>query len=209
MAITKTELEEYIRDIISGGDESLEGKYHPTIVWKTADTVLGGLIAESLRKDRQVNGYEINGSYLSSAVLDVEEDTDRDEKYAVLPYPIVSLKENRGLHRVSETKNPDVAFSQIPNGGRDVFNALDVKDASDKVKFYQEGNKIYFRRIGNLVDKVLVKAVFSLTNADPDAPIAIPADMEDVFIDRILQRLGISQATPQDKSNDNNPNIPQ
>lgn len=209
MALTKNELEEYIRDIISGGDETLEGKYHPAIVWKTADTVLGSLIAESMRKDIQTNGYEINGGFLSTAVLDVEEDTDRDEKYAVLPYPIIALKENRGLHRVSETKNPEVAFSQIPNGGRDVFNSLDVRDTSDRAKFYQEGNKIYFQRIGKLVNKVLVKAVFSITNADPDAPIAIPADMEDMFVDRVLQRLGISQATPQDKSNDNNPNIPQ
>lgn len=209
MALTKNELSELVRDIISGGDPVLEGKYHPTIIWKIADTVLGGLIQESMRKDNQTNGYEINGSFLTTVTAGILEDTDRDERYSLLPHSVISLKENRGLHRISELKNTENAFSQVPNGGNDVFTILDVHYVSRKTEFYQESNRVYYRRLGLAVKKVLIKAVFSVTNLDPDQPIAIPSDMEDMFVERIIERLKIQQASPQDKSNDGNPNIPQ
>ncbi len=207
MALTKKEISEFVRDIMSGGDPTREGKFHDTIIWKAADIVLGGLIQEAMWKDQQSNGYELNGSFLSTVSEKVMLDEERGEKYSKLPHSVISLKENRGLHRVSEVGNIDNAFTQTPNGGHDVFSILDAHYLNSHTEFYQEGNKIYYRNIGSTVEKVLIKAVFSITGLDPDAPVAIPSSLEDMFIERITERLRIQQITPEDKSNDQNPNV--
>lgn len=207
MALTKKELSEYVRDIMSGGDPSREGKFHDTIIWKTADIVLGGLIEAAMWKDKQSNGYDINGSYLSTFTADIKEDSDRGEKYSLLPHSVISLKENRGLHRISEVGNTDFAYNQVPNGSHDVFRILDVHYISNRTEFYQEGKRVYYRNIGTSVTRVLKKYVAAISGLDADDPIAIPASMEDQFVERIIERLRFSQLIPQDKSNDQNPNI--
>ena len=49
--------------------------------------------------------------------------------------------------------------------------------------------------------------VAGISDLDPNEPIPIPAIMEDDFIDRIMEILTEERALPQDKNNDNNPNI--
>ena len=207
MALTKRELSELVRDLMSGGDPARGAKFHDTIIWKLADTVLGGMIQESMWKNPQTNAYEINGSFLRSFEVDVLEDTVRNEKYSVLPHQVISLKENRGLHRVSELGNNENAFAQVPNGGHDTFNTLESHYLNRKPEFYQEGSRIYYRNIGTAIAKARTTMVPAIAGLDADSPIAIPAEMEDMFIQRIIERLSPQAMTNQDKNNDSNPNL--
>jgi len=207
MALTKIELSELVRDLMSGGDPVREGKFHDTIIWKLADVVLGGLIQEAMWKDPDSNGYEINGSFLTTFVLDVKDDSDRGEKYSELEHSVITLKDNRGLHRVSERGNTEFAFDQVPNGSHDVFRPLEAHNLNPRTEFYQEGNNIYYRNLGLAVEKVLVKQISAITGLDEDEPIAIPATMEDMFLERIIERLSIQVRAQQDKNNDSNPNM--
>ena len=207
MALTKNELSELVRDLMEGGDPTREGKFHDTIIWKLADVVLGGLIQEAMWKDPDTNGYDINGSFLTTFVLPVKEDTVRGEMYSELEHSVITLKDNRGLHRVSEKGNIDFAFDQVPNGSHDVFRSLEAHHLDPRTEFYQEGNNIYFRNLGLAVEEVLVKQISAITGLDEDDPIAIPATMEDMFIQRIIDRLTIQQQVQQDKNNDSNPNM--
>jgi hypothetical protein len=208
MALTKQELSEFVRDIISGGDPAREGKFHDTIIWKAADIVLGGLIQQELYKSPESNSYDINGSFLSTFIVSVKEDTMRGEKYSELPYSVIELKNNRGLHRVSEKGNTEFAYTQVANGSHDVFRGLEAHYLNDKTEFYQEGNNIYYRNIGVDVKEVLIKMIAAISGLPSDQPIAIPSTMEDMFVERVIEMLRIQQAVPQDKSNDSNPNIP-
>lgn len=207
MALTKIELSELVRDLMSGGDPVREGKFHDTIIWKVADVVLGGLIQEAMWKDPQTNGYEIDGSYLTTFVLDVFEDSVRGERYSQLEHSVITLKEDRGLYRVSERGNTDFAFSQVPNGSHDVFRGLEAHNLNKKTEVYREGNKIYYRNLGTSVVEVLVKQISAITGLDETDPIAISATMEDMFIQRVIDRLSIQQQVQQDKNNDSNPNL--
>jgi hypothetical protein len=210
MAITKNELSELVRDIKSGGDPSMEGKFHPTIIWKIADMVIGGMIEMAMYKTQGGNGYDINGDFITTFKnVEVRTDADTDEKYSVLPAPVISLKHNRGLHRVSEMKNLEDAFALVPNGSHDVFSILDAHYLNQKTEVYQEGGKIIYRNLRPTVEKVMVKMVAGISALDPDSPIPIPASMEDAFLQRVLELLDEQKLTPQDKVNDNNPNIPQ
>ena len=49
--------------------------------------------------------------------------------------------------------------------------------------------------------------VAGISNLDPDATIPIPASLEDDFIERVSEILTEARVLPQDKNNDNNPNI--
>jgi hypothetical protein len=126
-----------------------------------------------------------------------------------LPYSVISLKDNRGLHRLSEVGNTENAYSQVANGSHDIFRGLEAHYLNEKTEFYQEGNNVYYRNIGISVKKVLVKMVATIIGLDSDQPIAIPSSMEDMFVERVIERLRMQMMMPQDKYNDSNPNIPQ
>ncbi len=207
MSITKRELSDYVRDIKFGGDPTLAGKLHPTIIWKTADIVIGKFVESAMFKNDDSNSYEINGDFLTTKKAFVKYDESRDEKYSILPSPVISLKKNRGLHRVSELKNKENAFTQVGNGSHDTFCILDAHYLNTKTEFYQEGNKLYYRNIGLNVEEVLIKMVAGISNLDPDEPIPIPGIMEDDFVSRIMEILTEARVFPQDKNNDNNSNI--
>lgn len=207
MSITKRNLSDLIRDLLLGGDPTTEGKIHATIIWKTADIVVGGIIEKAMWKNNESNGYDINGDFLSVFKnVKVKKDEDTDEMYSDLPAPIISLKNNRGLHRVSEMKNIDNSFSQVSNGSHDIFAILDAHYLNKKTEFYLQGNRIYYRNLGTKVENVLIKMVAGISALGADDPIPLPAIMEEEFVNRVIALLNISKGTPQDKSNDNNPN---
>lgn len=208
MAITKKELSDFIRDVKLGGDPTLEGKLHPTMIWKAADIIIGNAIEQAMFKTDDSNGYQIDGDFLSTYTAPVLEDITRGEMYSIIPAPIISLKQNRGMHRVSEVKNKTNAFAQISNGANDVFSILDVHYVTTKTRFYLEGNRMYYIELRPTVKTVLIKMVAGISALDPDDEIPIPAIMEKDFIQSVMDMLMEEKITPQDKNNDNNPNIP-
>lgn len=209
MAITKNELSDFVRDIVLGGDPTLSGKIHPTVIWKAADTVIGKLIENSMFKDKDSNGYDVLGDFVSvHKNVEVKTDTDTDERYSLLPAPIISLKQDRGLVRVSEMKSSENAFAIVGNSSHDVFSILDVHYLNKKTEVYLEGNRLVYRNLGTSVNKVLVKMVSGITALDGDDPIAVPASLEADLIAMVVDILRPSAMTPQDKTNDNNSNIP-
>jgi hypothetical protein len=215
MAITKNNLSDFIRDSKLGGDPTLSGKIHPTIIWKAGDIVIGKMIKEAMFKDKDSNGYDINGEFVSQfpnnshpEPITVKTDTITGEKYSDLPAQLISLKDDRGLVRVSELKNLDNAFSIVGNGSNDVYSILDVHYLSAKTEVRIQGSQIYYRNIRPAVKEVIVRMVAGIGSLDGDDPIPIPGDLEFDFITLVSELLNEGKLTTQDKSNDNNSNIP-
>lgn len=209
MALTKNELSDLIRDKMLGGDPTLSGKLHPTIIHKTADTVIGKLIETAMFKDKDSNGYEINGEFITQfPPVDVKTDSITNEKYSDLPAPLISLKYDRGLVRVSDVKDLENAYAIVGNSSHDVFSILDVHYLNRKPEVYVQGNQIRYRNIRTSVEKVIIRMVAGISSLDNDAPIPVPASMEADLIQMVSDILQEEKLTTQDKSNDNNPNIP-
>jgi len=215
MAITKNNLSDFIRDVEMGGDPTLSGKLHPTIIWKAADIAIGKVLKASMFKDNDSNGYIINGEFITQFPNDshpnpitVEVDSITGEKYSNLPAQLISLKDDRGLVRVSELKNLDNAFAINGNGSDDVFSILDVHYLNTKTEVRVQGTKLYYRNIGIAVDQVIIRMIAGISHLSGDDPIPVPGDLEFDFIQMITQLLQSSKNTTQDKYNDNNPNIP-
>ena len=215
MAITKNELSDIIRDKMLGGDDALSGKLHPTIIWKTAETVIGKLIESAMFKDKDSNGYEINGEFITQYPSNknpdpilVKTDSFTDEKYSDLPAPLISLKNDRGLVRVSEIGSVDNAFAIVGNSSHDVFSILDVHYINSKTEVYVQGNRIVYRNLRTGITQVLIKMLSGISSLDPNDPIPIPASLESDLVEMVSAMLQEEKLTTQDKSNDNNPNIP-
>ena len=209
MAITKNNLADLIRDKMLGGDATLSGKLHPTIIWKMADIVIGKLIETAMFKDKDSNGYEINGEFITAFKnVEVKFDEDCDEYYSDLPAPLISLKDDRGLVRVSDMKSQDNAYAIVGNGSHDVYSILEVHYLNTKTEVYVQGNQLRYRKIRKGVEKVMVKMVAGISSLDPDEPIPVPASMEADLVEMVSNLLQEEKLTTQDKYNDNNPNIP-
>jgi hypothetical protein len=215
MAITKNNIADFIRDTELGGDPTLSGKIHPTIVWKAADIAIGKVIEMSMYKDDKDNGYEINGEFISQFPnennpdpITIKEDEYTGEKYSDLPTSLISLKQDRGLVRVSEMKNLENAFSINGNTSNDVFAILDIHYLNTKTEARVQGTRIYYRNLGLAVEKVVVRMVSGISHLGGDDPIPIPGSLEYDFIKLVTDLLISGKVTTQDKYNDNNPNIP-
>lgn len=207
MSISKRNISDLLRDIKSGGDPTMEGKLHPTIIWKATETVFGGLIEAAMRQDQESNGYDLNGDWISSFKnVPVILDEDTDEMYSELPAQVISLKDDRGIHQVSEMKGQEHPFTRVANGSHAVFSILESHYLNTHVEYYIEGNRIVYRGLGIAVEKVLIKMVAGIAGLDPDSPIPIPASMEEELIRRVKDLLEEEKLTPQDKNNDTNPN---
>jgi len=207
MSISKKNISDLLRDIKSGGDPTMEGKLHPTIIWKATETVFGGLIDAAMRKDQESNGYDLNGDWISSFKnVPVILDKDTDEMYSDLPAQVISLKDDRGLHQVSEMKGQENPFTRVTNGSHAVYSILESHYLNSHPEYYIEGNRIIYRGLGVAVEKVLIKMIAGISGLDPDSPIPIPASMEEELIRRVKDLLEEEKLTPQDKNNDTNPN---
>ena len=125
-----------------------------------------------------------------------------------LPAQLISLKDDRGLVRVSELKNLDNAFSIVGNTSNDVYAILDVHYLSNKTEVRVQGNRLYYRNIRPTVKNLMVRMIASIGSLDGDDPIPIPGDLEFDFITLVSELLSEGKITTQDKSNDNNSNIP-
>ena len=105
-------------------------------------------------------------------------------------------------------KNKDNAFAIVGNGSHDVYSILEVHYLNKKTEIYLEGNQIRYRKLRIGVEKVLIKMVAGISSLDADAPIPVPSSMEADLVEMVSNLLDEEKLTLQDKSNDNNPNIP-
>jgi len=103
-------------------------------------------------------------------------------------------------------KSLDNAFVQVANGSDDVFRILETHWINLKTEYYLEGNRIYYRNMGNAVKEVLIKMISGISNLDADSPIPIPASKEEELIKRVILILEEEKLVPQDKLNNENTN---
>ncbi len=206
MAVTRGEFNELVTDLMGAGDPSTEDKFHPGIIWKVAEFVRNALIEEAFDRNAKHNHFDLNGDFVSSfANVSISLDADRDERFSELPTPVISLKDNLGIRQVSAMKGQRNSFSLVPNGAISTRSLLETF-AFKSAKYYVEADRIYYIDVDKDVDKVLIKMVSSITNLPEDQPIPIPANLENVMLERVVAILKEPKTTKQDKENDSNPN---
>ena len=117
MAITKKQLSDYIRDIKFGGDPTLSGKIHPTMIWKTADIVIGKMI----EAEGEMRGGEAGAKWQKQWALNKVKDAYNG-----------MMDNNIALEDLQ--KEPDKNKAQIRELERDEEESSESSDEDNNVK---------------------------------------------------------------------------
>ncbi len=206
MSLTKNQIAYLVQDLVGGGDQPVNSKYHKSNIQLITELVVNDLITAEYYRSRNEGTYDINGDFVTPYPnIDVSYDSDRDEYYSNLPSRFASLPQNRGIRLVSQMQNQSGAFIQIANGGLFAFNGLEADSLGGASGYYVEGQKIYYKNLDHVhVKQVLIKMITAVESLDEDAVIPIPSAMESLLLDKVIEKMEIPKNTPQDKTNDTN-----
>lgn len=169
MKVTKGQLNEEIRRILSGGDISVDLDVHKVDVDVIMTYVGLDLIKKSLLNEASTreNGgvLTVTGSYLVN-FNDEPVLTDSDgRKYAVLPAKVVQLPGDRGVYMVT-LKGGEVAMANVDPLFKTMYHGLEALDHSRISRYNVEGDKVYFHDLDKSVCEVDMKLVCIPKNDD-------------------------------------------
>jgi len=205
MSLTKAEIAALIKEMKSGGDSPNTPKYHSQVIYKLAELARNYFIRMAYNMARNEGTKHINGDFYSKYEnVIVKDETSTDRVYFDLPAKLISLPKDRGLRAVTLMQDTSNHFNIVENGSDATFQGLEADDMGGP-EVYLEGQKAYLRHADNLVGcGLLVRMISSIDKLDENEVIPIPSEFETDFIDKIVEMLNETKATPQDKHNDSN-----
>lgn len=203
------QLIDLIIDRLAGGDapQELKGKHHPEIIRKHISLVYDYLINTVVYPQAVRNN---NLGYLDPYVktylgVEIQEDSDRDEKYSDIPSAYISLPMNRGIRMISPEQGQHKPFLYRDNNSSRLYSNLDVDIVYDEVRFYVEANKVFYsKHISPLMNTVLMKLIVPFEEMDDDDEVNIPTGFGKAIVDMVVDSM---LGKPLEKyTNDNNSN---
>ena len=145
---------------------------------------------------------EVLGLFTKAVVLDRQKDTVRDKYYVQLPFQVLGVGGSSGIISLSLTQSED-DFAINKAGMTAVYSNLEAGQIN-KVQGEIEGNRIYFKYLSPFDEKILVKAmptISGLLNDDDEIP--MPAELNYQTVEMAAQAfLGLIEL-PEDKTNNN------
>ena len=148
-------------------------------------------------------GTDVMGVMCIRKYFSVTYDENADLKYVDTEGIINTVGGNLGLISVSLTQDDSTAFTMQAPAQQSIYANLEAGQAPNTVCWW-EGGRIYFKKLPNAVKKVVVRGIPNFLSLDIDATIPMPADLQDVVIETIVQRIMTNKA--EDKPNDGNDN---
>lgn len=208
--ITKRNVADIIRSDMSGGMPSDDSKFRRPMIYKRTELVLNTLMMIYFIEGKKEGDRNVDGVFVVPfPEVDVKYDATRDEKYSDLPGRIVSLPGGRGIKNVTLPQEKGTPFIAMANGQAEMMSQLEAGNLGGKKSYYPEQNRIYYKNVGDEITKVFIRMLVSVEDLQPDEPIPIPAAYEDKLIEMVKERMMLKKDTPEDKYNDNNPNLPE
>lgn len=145
---------------------------------------------------------EVLGLFTKAVVLDRQKDTVRDKYYVQLPFQVLGVGGSSGIISLSLTQSED-DFAINKAGMTAVYSNLEAGQIN-KVQGEIEGNRIYFKSLSPFDEKILVKAIPTISGLlNDDDEIPMPAELNYQTVEMAAQAfLGLIEL-PEDKTNNN------
>ncbi len=198
---------------LSGGDIPSDSPYKMEFVVEDVRDALAEDLKLEMLQRRGQGGVEDDRTPVTQAIATylnvvVKEDPITKQVYADLPSNYMSLKHNKGIHWVADMRTPLVQMIPVANAGVTV-NLPHADMERQSYGFYVEGLKLLWIRniLRDKVTKVMVKLI--VASADTlgiDEPLPVLPENVARIIDRVIG-MQMNPRLPQDRLNDNNPNI--
>jgi hypothetical protein len=207
--MTKEQWVSLLVDYMAGGDcpADLRGRYHPIDVADYFSLLYSSVIFQVHGNAVRYRDYAQFDSYVKAYNnVTVQYDTDRNEYYCLMPAEIISLPENRGIRSISPMKDQSTKFWYSDNNTADIYKELEVNKIINKVSYYVEGNKVYFRNFDTnyINDGLLFKIIVSLNAIADTDEIGLPAQMSgEIFV----MLTNLLKSRPAEKQTNDNTSI--
>lgn len=214
MAYTKGELIEQVYLKVTGGQPSqdVNVKRFDIIPFVSAaiQWVLTKEIRQRRREEAQLGEYssDVEDTFLGTFFFDVQTDEERCLQYIVLENRLQSLPGNGGLKYVS-APNSDYPFQKLLSQWEDVTVGK-ILSTSNITRYWYEKveteERVYFKNLASIVDKVMVRMVTSLDTLGEDDLVPLPGGLEIEVLDMAVRFFAEQRNMPDDMINDNNDN---
>lgn len=205
--MTKEQFTALAISYLAGGTapSDIRGHYHPQIIEKYIELAYGEILygvnanAIDYRDFGQLDSYV--KAYKNVAV---QYDAERDEHYSLLPASVVQLPKNRGIRSISPSQDQRQKFWYSDNNTDDVYSELEVGKIINRVRYYVENNKVYYRNYDHNFTGLLFKLIVPFSEFADEDNIAIPAQQNMQVFNMIVSLL---RQTPPEKQSTNNTSI--
>lgn len=214
--ITKEKIAERVKASFGGGQVINGRKLDDREIFEVLETVRNGFLDAWQQEFGALDG-EFVTQYRGDdgKGVDVLCDAVTLQKYSILPSRLISLSGQDGLRQVSPMKNQQESFIRLPNGGLMSFAMLEAGLLAGNTGYYIERVKqgtnksirIYYQNIPVDYNKVLIKAIASVSDFENDEHLPIPAKYEEQVVTLVLQAFKQQEQTPLDVKTDSNPDI--
>ena len=199
---------------LSGGDIPSDSPYKMEFVIEDVRDALAEDLKLEILQRRGAGGAEDDRTPVTQAIatylnIAVKEDPVTKQVYIDLPSNYMSLKFNKGIHWVADMRTPLVQMIPVANAGVTV-NLPHADMERQSYGFYVEGQKLLWIRniLRDKVTKVLVKLIVAAADTlGVDEPLTVLPENVARVIDRVVQMQQMNPRLPQDRLNDNNPNL--
>lgn len=203
--MNKAQLIELVKINLSGGTVpgKYEGKYHDEVVEKAIAMVFNGIVAE-------ISDTTILDQYIK-VYPDVEVlfDATYQKKYINIPIALIQTPVGgNAIRSISTMLDQRDTFDIIDNHSQKAVFLLPSMAIMQTSTARIEGSRIYFDKIRDGIDKVLLKVLASFESLDDEDEIVLPAGQDAVIFESVKKILAEQKQTPQAVRNDNNPNTP-
>mgnify|MGYP001135818848 CR=1 FL=1 len=119
--------------------------------------------------------------------VDVEEDSDRGEKYSVLPVNVLQLPNHAGIRMITTQCDQSEQVNWRPNNNIGILNRLEVFTTGKKMPtYYVEHKRIYYDKVD--ADNVMIKLIPTFSAYEDDDEIPVIAGYEGWVYDFVIQR---------------------
>lgn len=190
--MTKEELVRLAVLTLGGGNvpPSVGAKYTEQMIEKALELAFDDLCYQAYAIGLKTGNYENLDMYVKPYKLTVLNNTERDERYAVLPVKGTSIPDTVAVRMISPTKGQRLAYSPIENYSQPVWNELEVSRVDGRPSYYIENGIIYFdENHPKEVDTLLAKVVTPFSQfADTDT-VLVPFGQNTQLYTQVVQIL--------------------
>lgn len=152
---------------------------------------------------KQDDVEEIDGQLISRFTSHtVLKDATTGEFYTMSPCDVMNMPYGGAVVHVGPLKNHRESWKQVNYGFNSLYSGSLAQNLEGNAGFFMEGNKIFFVNSNNFEvgDELLIKILAGVDNLNKDQDFHIPADMEKIIVEYVLQLYGVWR--PTDELND-------
>jgi len=202
---TKEELTYQILTQVNGGRNTQDAKIRPEDIAKYLPSAINYAILKQYYINKREGERTVPGDFIATYEdVEVKYSASRDLRYIDLPARVVPLPRDLGINTVSPMQG-DAQFSRTDTTQLRHLSFIS-KHVPAQTFWFIEGQKIYFKNIPQIVDKVLLRMIASVDNLGPDDMVPLPAGLEVEVIEICRQFFTGQRSLPADMLNDNNDN---